>query len=99
METLELHGPKAPAKMPMMKCGHRAQGYRTSPGEKIPACVICAGITPDAYIVVPEPNLSERKARCSTCSCEKASTANLAFFEYRPDQEHDWFYCGCRGWN
>lgn len=61
-------------RMPLMKCGHRAQGYMsktyrgvTTP--KIPACMICAGLSeeqPDpATVVVPEPDMTGRMARCA----------------------------------
>jgi len=33
------------------------------------------------------------------CQCEEPSSTELAFFEYRPDQPFDMFYCGCCGWN
>ncbi len=48
---------------PMMKCGHAANA--TSNGK--PACVICAGISGGANMIVNDnpPNLSGRKARCS----------------------------------
>lgn len=36
------------------------------------------------------------------CTCELASTrgltGELAFFDHRPDDEFDRFYCGCKGW-
>ena len=57
---------------PLMKCGHSAQGVRHLKGknaeilgETIPACIICAGLTPDAYIIAEEPDLTGRKARCT----------------------------------
>ena len=57
---------------PLMKSGHSAQGVRHLKGkdaeilgETIPACIICAGMTPDAYIVAEEPDLTGRKARCN----------------------------------
>jgi hypothetical protein len=27
------------------------------------------------------------------------SSPNLPFFEHKPDQPHDTFYCGCLGWD
>jgi hypothetical protein len=47
--------------VPMMKCGHSANGFN---GKHEPCCVICAGLTPDAEIVVEAPDLSKRRARC-----------------------------------
>lgn len=33
------------------------------------------------------------------CHCEKDSSSKLAFFEYKPSEEFDKFYCGCHSWN
>ena len=47
---------------PLMKCGHSAQGIDKDGN---PVCVICAGLTPDAYIIAENPpDLTGRKARC-----------------------------------
>lgn len=81
---------------PMMGCGHAANA-RTHTGD--PVCVICYGIMAGATEVVPSPNLEGRVARCSDCKSEVPSGLALAFFEYRPDNDSDRFYCGCRGWN
>lgn len=36
----------------------------------------------------------------SICHCEQPSSlGGLAFFEYKPSQEFDSFYCGCHGWD
>jgi hypothetical protein len=80
--------------MPMMKCGHAANGT-THSGK--PCCVICAGIHPGADVVVDEPDLTGRVAKCSDCGCEVKSDMGLPFFEYRPTRKFDVFYCGCRG--
>jgi len=69
----------------LMKCGHAPNGT-DSKGN--PVCVICIGFTEKARIVAEEPNLEGRP-----------SSTKLAFFEYRPDQPTDDYYCGCRGWN
>ena len=80
----------------MMKCGHAANA--THDGK--PICAICFGITPDAEIIADTaPDLTGRKARCKYCSEVRDSKASLPFFEYRPKQKTDSFYCGCRGWN
>ena len=37
---------------------------------------------------------------CSgTCTHERDSSVNSAFFSYKPDSEFDTFYCGCFGWD
>lgn len=93
---------------PLMKCGHTAQG---TDGDGNPACVICALVDPRSRIVETErPSLEGRRAFC----CYKEGRGNsrpkahtegvssdygLAFFEYRPDQDTDFFYCGCWGWD
>ena len=95
--------------LPMMKCGHRAQG--TTMGTDLPVCVICVGISPGATEVDESPpNLEGRRARCS-CGVNRPSTEHLAFFEYkgpgsrfdRPDlpggAQFDDFYCGHAGWD
>lgn len=38
------------------------------------------------------------KPRC-VCQTEIASNLNLPFFEYRPNEDFDFFYCGCHGWD
>jgi len=80
----------------LMKCGHAPNGT-DSKGN--PVCVICIGFTEKARIVAEEPNLEGRTARCTYCGQERPSSTKLAFFEYRPDQPTDDYYCGCRGWN
>lgn len=36
----------------------------------------------------------------NVCKCGKVpSSLDLAFFEYKPNEEHDKFYCGCFGWD
>lgn len=82
---------------PMMECGHAANATRD--GE--PACVICIGINPGALVIAAvQPDLTGRIARCTHCGQTMRSDApGLAFFEYRPDQEFDAYYNGCRGWD
>ena len=82
---------------PLMKCGHI--GYAKDKDGN-PCCAICAGSTPDAFIVEDnQPNLAGRKARCLYCGSLKDSSPDLPFFEYRPDRKFDGYYCGCKGWN
>ena len=49
-----------------------------------------------------------RKSECDVCDksedrvchCERDSDPNkLAFFEHKPNNEFDGFYCGCHGWD
>ena len=37
--------------------------------------------------------------RHATCTCEQPSSSKLPFFESKPDQPKDKFYCGCMGWD
>lgn len=82
---------------PMMKCGHAANAVDKDGN---PCCAICAGSTPDAFIVEDkEIDLTGRKAICSYCNTIVDSSLDLPFFEYRPDKEYDNFYDGCWGWD
>ena len=83
----------------MMNCGHAANATHSKTGQ--PVCAICSGLTPDADIVVATPDLTGRSAVCGivTCLAAAPSSVELAFFEYRPRQEYDTYYCGCRGWD
>lgn len=81
----------------LMKCGHVAHG-RDINGN--PVCPICVGSTPDAKIVENNlPSLDGRIAECRYCSNKEQSSFDLAFFEYRPSQKTDIYYCGCFGWD
>lgn len=75
----------------LMKCGCVAQG--TSEGK--PVCVVhmCHEVAENV------PDLTGRMARCPYCSTEKPSALNLPFFEHKPGQVRDGFYCGCMGWD
>ena len=77
-----------------MQCGHTANAHQDGK----PVCVICIGIDAGATIVAEKPDLTGRKAKC-ICGAEVDSSYDLAFFEHRPDQEHDGYYCGCMGWD
>ena len=83
----------------LMTCGHVANCKQVlSDGTRIPACTICGCST----IAEEKPSLDGRKARCFYCSCKKEpvdSNYRLAFFEYKPSEEYDKYYCGCYGWN
>jgi hypothetical protein len=92
---------------PMMKCGHSANGvHRKKDGTSQPACVICAGIHAGALEIATEkPDFTGRVAKCSynnprgKCKSEVPSSSELAFFESRPTEEFDRYYCGCFGWD
>jgi hypothetical protein len=86
--------------MPMMKCGHSANGFTELPGgERKPCCVICSGLTAGAdEIDETPPNLEGRLAKCS-CGAEVASNERLPFFRHHPEYAKDEFYCGCSGWD
>ena len=82
----------------MMKCGHAANSMHKTPEGDKPSCVICAGISPGwNEIDKNPPSLEGRKSQCFYCKKEKNSDLGLAFFEHRPDKEHDIHYCGCKG--
>lgn len=79
----------------MLKCGCRAVGSLVaSDGTRVPYCVVH-----DCGEVMPDPDLTGRKARCPYCRTVRDSTTSLPFFSMRPDHEFDSFYCGCRGWD
>jgi len=82
---------------PIMECGHAANAI-DSQGR--PVCVICALIR-DGWnkVADPQPDLSGRQAQCAMCGKVAPSDGELAFFEYRPDEEFDSYYCGCEGWD
>lgn len=96
----------------LMKCGHVANAEHVlKDGSRAPVCVICVGIHEGAEIVERKckgtDGLEVRKARCVysqpkrgyTCQGEVDSKWELPFFEHRPDQDHDKYYCGCWGWD
>lgn len=83
---------------PLMECGHAAQDVDIKTNK--PCCVICIGINPEAEKVRQVlPDLTGRKAKCSYGCREVDSSFNLAFFEYRPNDSVDRYYCGCYGWD
>lgn len=88
---------------PMMKCGHNGHAKkRLTNGTYIPCCVICLDINPGADVIDENPpDLSKREAICSYgCSASVTkSSPELAFFEHRPKEPRDRYYCGCFGWD
>lgn len=79
----------------LMKCGHIANAV--SNGK--PICAICVGNPLARMVDFNRPNLENRMARCSTCGYVTKSKTSLPFFEYKPLEEFDEYYCGCRGWD
>ena len=77
----------------MMKCGHVAQAID---GHGNPSCVICWP-DPGSAQVAETPDLTGRKAECSTCRASIVpSSIDLAFFEYKgPGSPHSTTMCVC----
>jgi len=84
----------------MMKCGHSANAtYKDDEGVDQPVCVICAP-NENAYTVSDAPDLTDRVAVCYSCRKNMVpSKLTLAFFEHRPTEAYDCYYCGCWGWD
>jgi hypothetical protein len=85
----------------MMACGHTANSTRTDLNPPVPACVICSCIEQ-----VEAPDLTGRTMICAYKQGRngkghepRPSDASEAFFEYRPSEPHDRYYCGCWGWD
>ncbi len=75
----------------MMECGCAAAGIGK---DGKPICIIHM-----SRAVVGAPDLTGRTARCSYGGNEVPSSTKLAFFEHRPNEPHDRYYCGCYGWD
>jgi len=80
----------------MMKCGCAAQGTLSREGQ--PAVVGC-GVHGCTDVEDSPPDLAGRTALCSYGGNEVPSRPDLAFFEHRPNDKHDRYYCGCYGWD
>ena len=78
----------------LMKCGH-ASNAKTADGK--PCCVIC-GCAEVVREAKGTEGLEGRKSKCPECGRIEDSHWGLPFFEYRPDEEFDQHYDGCRGW-
>lgn len=87
---------------PLLVCGHSVNAT-TADGK--PACVIC-----NCTAIAAGPDLVGRLAFCSYKEGRGGtippahrtgvpSSTDLAFFEHRPNAEHDLYYCGCWGWD
>jgi hypothetical protein len=80
----------------IMACGHAPSG---ADKEGCPICAICVGITAKAELRQTVSIPISRQAKCSHCGSYAPSVENLAFYQYKPNEEYDEFYCGCAGWN
>ena len=98
--------------LPMMKCGHTAQGM----SDDEPVCVVCLPSSAAREVAIT-PNLDGRMARCSyhkgggehqpgmpnrgwrATPQPVPSRVGLPFFSYKPDEPEDSYYCGCWGWD
>ena len=88
--------------MSMMHCGHVANG-QTEDGKL--CCTICYGVYPGADITLDStPEFKNRQAKCNynnqvgDCKSIVPSRLGLPFFEHKPDEDFDRYYCGCFGW-
>jgi hypothetical protein len=85
----------------LMKCGHVTGA--TYLNDDKPVCVICCGIKPgyDRIECVAEGSigLDDRQAKCWQCGKLINSNWDLYSFEYKPKEEYDSCYCGCRGFS
>jgi hypothetical protein len=41
----------------------------------------------------------DRIAKCTQCQLESLSDESLPFYKVKIDDEHDDYFCGCRGWD
>ena len=76
-----------------MQCGHVANGWHGTE----PVCAICFPDPKAGLATVVD--LTGRMAQCPYCHHQQESSLELAFFQHRPEQETDSFYCGCRGFD
>lgn len=79
-----------------MACGCAAQGTLSINGG--PALVGC-GVHGCTEVADARLSLVGRTAVCSYGGKEVPSSWSLAFFEHRPNEKHDRYYCGCFGWD
>jgi hypothetical protein len=96
----------------LMACGHSTHAVQADTRE--PVCVICVGIDPRARVrATPEQETAATEGRMMRCSYTKGqdgkpcharlnpvpSNTSAAFFNSRPGEDYDQFYCGCWGWD
>lgn len=78
-----------------LKCGCVAHAERIlADGLRVPSCIVH-----DCDEPAPMPNIEGRKAKCVYGGAEVPSSFDLAFFEYKPSENFDRYYCGCYGWD
>lgn len=95
---------------PMMECGHAANATHNGAPACVICAGISGGA--NLRVATVAPDLTGRRARCGyrvqgkSLKPEPAgahdpdgvpSSADLWFFEYRPNEPFDSFYCGCHG--
>ena len=78
-----------------MKCGCVNNAVT---GEGKPACAIHSCTTIE-FKCEGKKGLEGRKAKCSYGDSIVDSSWNLAFFQHKPNEEYDEYYCGCYGWD
>jgi hypothetical protein len=85
---------------PMMKCGHAANAVVAA--DNAPFCVICGCGDVDEK----PASLAGRMAKCSYLTKRNGKphdgavrSVDLPFFESKPDEPFDVYYCGCWGWD
>lgn len=96
--------------MPLMRCGHRAQGHRAS--DQAPVCVICAPAPGYDQPQTTEEAAKVTEGRMMRCAYRhgqdghvcagrtpRPSNPQAAFFASKPDEPYDEFYDGCWGWD
>ena len=77
-----------------MKCG--CVNNATCEGK--PACAIHSCTTIE-FKCEGNKGLEGRKAKCSYGGSIVDSSWGLAFFQHKPNEEYDEYYCGCYGWD
>lgn len=87
-----------------MKCGHADNAVLVQKdGSKIPFCAICNCGEIAKEITESTEGLKERTAVClqhkSGGNKPVPSNWNLPFFQYKPNNQYDEYYCGCWGWD
>lgn len=90
----------------LMSCGHAANATMKTPDGDIPACAICFNTEPreDQRILAGRLmqcvyfDRNTTHGRC-TAGPRPSDPDKVAFFEYRPNADHDLYYCGCWGWD
>lgn len=81
----------------IMDCGNvNAATAYDEKGNSINTCV-AHGLR--CHPAEPQPDIFNRKSKCNTCGSVETSTPDLAFYIYKPSEEFDSHYCGCRGFD